>query len=229
MLRAGRHRRVRPASVAFFATALSIVVPSVCAAQSADRARAQRDLRLNLPDNAHVLYALGDLNGDGVVDQRDLALLRQIVANPSAPMPAAARCPAAGDVNLDRKLDDVDVGVLAGWLKNAPHLETPALYWQSGLACGFTQPFVAATLDPRAGETFLIRFVDPGYTSSNARVEVHSGPATVRAASDGKGYVGRVSPDAKAGELAILLISLPSNRHYFYDLQVRRPVAPSSK
>jgi hypothetical protein len=185
------------------------------------------ELIRNLPDNAHVLYALGDLNGDGIVDRRDLAVLRDIVAKPSGPMPAAARCPAAGDVNLDRKLDSRDVDELTGWLKNAPRLDTPALYWQSGLACEFTNPFLAATIDPRAGETFLIRFLDPGYTTSSLRVEVHRGPATIRAAPDGKGYVGTISPDAKAGDLAILLISIPGNRHYYYDLQVRSEVPPS--
>jgi Dockerin type I domain len=222
MLRAYQHRRVT--LVALLATALSIAFPSVCRAQSSRR---QMELIRNLPDNAHVLYALGDLNGDGFVDRRDLAILRDIVAKPSAPMPAAARCPAAGDVNLDRKLDSSDVDELAGWLKNAPRLDTPALYWQSGLACELTQPFLAATLDPRAGETFLIRFLDPSYTTSNVHVEVHSGPATIRPAPDGKGYVGRISPDAKSGDLAILLISIPGNRHYYYDLQVRSAVGQS--
>jgi hypothetical protein len=168
-----------------------------------------------------VLYALGDLNGDGVVDQKDLVALRQIVAKPSAPMPATVRCQAAGDVNLDHKLDASDVAVLAGWVKDAPRLDIPALYWQSVLGCKLTEPYLAATIEPHAGDSFLIRFIDPRYNTSNVRVEVRSGPATIRSASDGKCYAGTISSDAKPGALAILLITLPRNRSYYYDLQVR--------
>jgi len=192
---------------------------SICGAQQPTRT--QLELLANLPDSAHVLYALGDLNGDGVVDRKDLALLREIVAKPSSPMPAALRCQAAGDVNLDRKLDASDVAVLAGWLKDAPRLDTPALYWQSGLGCKLSEPYLAATIEPRAGDSFVIRFIDPRYSTSNSRVEVHSGPATIRPASDGKGYEGTVSSDAKPGALTILQITLPGNRSYYYDLQVR--------
>jgi len=174
-----------------------------------------------LPDSTHVLYVLGDLNGDGVVDRKDLALLRQIVATPSAPMPAAVRCQAAGDVNLDRKLDASDVAVLAGWLKDAPRLDIPALYWQSGLGCKLAEPYLAATIEPRAGDSFVIRFIDPHYSTSNSRVAVHSGPATIHPASDGNGYAGTISSDARPGVLAILQITLPRNRSYYYDLQVR--------
>ena len=174
-----------------------------------------------LPDSTHVLYVLGDLNGDGVVDRKDLALLRQIVATPSAPMPAAVRCQAAGDVNLDRKLDASDVAVLAGWLKDAPRLDIPALYWQSGLGCKLAEPYLAATVEPRASDGFLISFIDPRYSTSSVRVEVRSGPATIRPAADGKGYAGTISFDAKPGALAILLITLPGDRSYYYNLQVR--------
>jgi len=99
--------------IAAAAGAMCITAPSMCAAQQPTRQ--QLELLRNLPDSAHVLYILGDLNGDGVVDQKDLALLREIVAKPSAPLPAAVRCQAAGDVNLDRTLDASDVAVLAGW------------------------------------------------------------------------------------------------------------------
>lgn len=216
------HKRTLPGGlllIAAAASAMSITAPSTCDAQQPTRQ--QLELLRNLPDSAHVLYILGDLNGDGVVDQKDLALLRQIVAKPSAPMRAAIRCQAAGDVNLDHKLDASDVAVLAGWLKDAPRLDTPALYWQSGLGCKLTEPYLAATIEPRAGANFLIRFIDPSYSTSNSRVEVHSGPATIRPASDGKGYTGAISSDAKPGALAILLITLPGNRSYYYDLQVR--------
>ena len=226
MLPACTHRREGTASrlcgwllIALVANALSIAGLSTCGAQQPTRE--QLELLRNLPDNTHVLYALGDLNGDGVVDQKDLALLRQIVAKPSAPMPAAVRCTAAGDVNLDRKLDAADAAVLAGWLKDSPRVEIPALYWQSGLGCKLTQPYIAATFEPRAGDPFLIRFIDPRYSTSNSHVEVNSGPATIRPASDGKGYAGTISSDAKQGALAILQITLPGNRSYYYDLQVR--------
>lgn len=205
--------------IAAAASVLSIAAVSMCGAQQPTRQ--QLELLGNLPDGAHVLYALGDVNGDGVVDRNDLALLRQIVAKPSAPMSAAVRCQAAGDVNLDRKLDASDVAVLAGWLKDAPRVDIPALYWQSGLGCKLAEPYLAATVEPRPGDNFLIRFIDPRYSASNSHVAVNSGPATIRPAPDGKGYAGTISSDAKPGALAILLITLPHNRSYYYDLQVR--------
>jgi hypothetical protein len=216
------HKRTLPGGLllmAAAASAMSIAAPSMCAAQQPTRQ--QLELLRDLPDSAHVLYILGDLNGDGVVDQKDLALLREIVAKPSAPFPAAVRCQAAGDVNLDRKLDASDVAVLAGWLKDAPRINIPALYWQPGLGCKLSEPYLAATIEPRAGDNLLIRFIDPSYSTANVRVQVRSGPATIRPASDGKGYSGTISSDAKPGALAILLITLPRNRSYYYDLQVR--------
>jgi len=218
MLRAASHRRAGTISRL---GVLLIVLSAVSPCRAQQPTRAQLELLANLPDSVHVLYALGDLNGDGVVDRKDLALLREIVAKPSAPMPAAVRCQAAGDVNLDRKLDASDVAMLAGWLKDAPRLDIPALYWQSGLGCKLSEPYLAATVEPRAGDSFLIRFIDPRYSTSNSRVVVHSGPATIRPASDGKGYEGTVSSDAKTGALTILQITLPGNRSYYYDLQVR--------
>lgn len=200
---------------------LIVATASASGAQSSVRDLRQRALLLNLPDYAHVLYVLGDLNGDGVVDRTDLALLRQVAAPPSAPMPPAVRCVAAGDVNLDRKIDDRDVAMLAGWLKQTSHLEIPALYWQSGLACGFGQAYLAATIDPAAGEQFLIRFLDPDYSASNCSAEVHSGPVTIRPAPDGRGFVGVVSPDAKPGTLAVVRLNLPRNRRYYYNLLIR--------
>jgi len=218
MPRAASYRRAGTIS---WLGVLLIVLSAVSMCGAQQPTRAQLELLANLPDGAHVLYALGDLNGDGVVDRKDLAFLREIVATPSAPMPAAVRCQAAGDVNLDRKLDASDVAVLAGWLKDAQRLDIPALYWQSGLGCKLTEPYLAATIEPRAGDSFLFRFIDPRYSTSNSRVEVHSGPATIRPASDGKGYAGTISSDAKSGALAILHITMPGNRSYYYDLQVR--------
>ena len=205
--------------IAAAAGAMSIAAPSMCAAQQPTQQ--QLELLRNLPDSAHVLYILGDLNGDGVVDQKDLALLREIVAKPSSSLPAAVRCQAAGDVNLDRTLDAGDVALLAGWLKDAPRVNIPALYWQPGLGCKLSEPYLAATIEPHAGDTFRIRFIDPHYSTSNVRVVVHSGPATIRPAADSMGYEGTISSDAKPGALAILLISITGNRSYYYDLQVR--------
>jgi hypothetical protein len=190
--------------------ALLLSFSAIALAGEAGRTEQRKELLSNLPDSVRLLYALGDLNGDGRVDRQDLALLRALVsAGGASPIPGI-KCIAAGDLNLDGKIDQNDLDILSEWLKDSPRVAIPALYSQPSLACGFTEPFLAATIEPGPGEPVEIRFYDPAYNTS----------ISLKPADDGKGFSGKVSPKARAGERALLTLTLPGSRQYFLAINV---------
>jgi hypothetical protein len=212
--------RKRIGFVVALAVLLLLSFLAITIAGEASRTEQQKELLSNLPDSVRLLYALGDLNGDGQVDRQDLALLSAMVSAGSATPPAAVKCVAAGDLDLDGKIDRNDLGILSEWLKDSPRVKIPALYWQPTLACGFIEPFLAATIEPGPGDPVEIRFLDPSYTASNSTVTVQSGPISITKASDGKRFSGKVSPKAHAGQRALLMLTLPGNRQYFLAIDV---------
>lgn len=208
------------AFLSMLAAAFFVLFSALAIADPAGISDAQKELLRNLPDTVRILYVLGDLNGDGQVDRQDLALLSAMVSAGSATPPAAVKCVAAGDLDLDGKIDRNDLDILSEWLKDSPRVKIPALYWQPTLACGFSEPFLAATIEPSPRDPVEIRFLDPSYTASNSTVTVQSGPISITKASDGKGFSGKVSPKARAGERALLMLTLPGSRQYLFSIDI---------
>jgi hypothetical protein len=174
----------------------------------------------NFEEGLMPMYVIGDLNEDGVVDQKDRAILAAIAASPSSPTPASATCLAAGDLNFDGRVDRNDLEMLDRWLKRRPKLAVPALGYQATLPCGFTNAIVAARYEAHPGERVPIRFLEHGLTSANSTVTLHSGPATVKASRDGGGYDVTTSPTAKPGDSVAVLLTLPNGRRYLYTYPV---------
>jgi len=172
------------------------------------------------------LFILGDLNEDGIVDQKDRDLLAKIVAAPSgSPPPAAATCVAAGDLDFDRVIDKRDLKRLDSWLEGGHRLRVPALGYQPSLPCEFKHLFVAVLLDAPLGTPVPIRFLEPGVSAKNAKVRIQSGPASVR--PDGRGYLVQTTSAAKPGDEIVLLITLPKDREYLYSYQIEPwPIPP---
>ena len=75
-------------------------------------------------------YVVGDLNGDGVIDQKDLDLLSQYIAGNKVPESTIIQ---AGDINGDGRIDESDYTILARYIRmkktiaDAPYMN-PALY-----------------------------------------------------------------------------------------------------
>ena len=63
---------------------------------------------------------LGDLNGDGVTNEADLAVLNQLVVGRKTTTPTASQ-KEAGDMNADDQLDQHDVILLRRQLGNLPN------------------------------------------------------------------------------------------------------------
>jgi hypothetical protein len=171
------------------------------------------------------LFVLGDLNEDGIVDEKDRDLLAKIVAAPGVPSPAAATCVAAGDLDFNQVLDQRDLKRLDSWLEGGHRLRVPALGYQPSLPCEFKHLFVAVLLDAPLGTPVPIRFLEPGVSAKNAKVRIQSGPATVR--PDGRGYLVQTTSAAKPGDEIVLLITLPKAREYLYSYQIEPwPIPP---
>jgi hypothetical protein len=179
----------------------------------------QQQMILALPVDVRILYIVGDLNGDGRVDAKDLNLLRAAVASKGS-TPAGVTCMAAGDVNLDRVVDNKDVEVLSGWLRASPQIAIPALYWQPSVPCSPGEPFLGATIDPRPNSNVRVRFLEPVYSPSNVSLVVRSGPATFRPAMDGKGFDGHTLSRARPGQTVTTMVTLPDGRRYYLDFHI---------
>lgn len=166
------------------------------------------------------LFILGDVNEDGVVDQRDADLMRAIVQGGSDPQRLkAVSCPAAADVNRDGEIDRRDLDLVQSWVR-AGKVAVPALSFQSYLPCNFRQFFIAASKIAMPGGVVRIRFLTPDLTAANSKLSVDEGKAEVRKAPDGRGYLVMIPADARSGDMINLRIELPRSRVFFYAVAV---------
>jgi hypothetical protein len=165
------------------------------------------------------LLVLGDLNGDGKVDQRDRALLAELVAARGQRIPPGVACAAAGDINSDRRIDRKDLDDLDRWLAHGQRVDAPALAWRSVPACSFANAFVAAQLSSPNGEPVMLQFLNRHYTSSNSSVSVVYGSAAVRPDPDGTGFIVTPAQSQSTGTITVAII-LPGKRKYLYTFPV---------
>ena len=165
------------------------------------------------------LFALGDVNEDGQVDEQDLELVRSMVHGGSqAQPPAAISCLAAGDVDQNGRIDQRDLAALAEWV--GKKVTAPALSYQTALPCDFKRFFLAASPSARRGGTARIRFLDAALNPANTTVTIEEGEAVIGAAADDRGYEVIVRDPAKVGDQIVLKIVLPDKRTYYYSFLV---------
>jgi hypothetical protein len=199
------------------ALVLMLVAQSVHSAEPAggpDQGR-WRDLKLGLTP----LFALGDLDEDGRVDQKDRELLAQIVKSHNKSIPPEVTCPAAADINSDRRIDRRDLDEMDRWLDHGRSVEAPALVHRSSLPCSLSHPFIAAQLASVNGEPVSIQFLDRRLNTTNSSVAVIYGSASVSPDQDGTGFV--VKPGgSQAGRLVTVAITLPGKRTYLFTFPV---------
>jgi hypothetical protein len=160
------------------------------------------------------MFVLGDLNEDGRVDQADRKLLAQIVASPKTNPTTAASCVAAGDLNLNSRIDRQDLERMNEWLRGTPRVEIPAFTYDNRLPCEFKHPLIASRVDAAPGDDVPIAFLAPRLSPANSSVAVQSGPASVERSRDGRGYVVHVSFSAAAQDHVLLLLTLPQAKYY---------------
>jgi len=172
---------------------------------------------LNFPEGVIPLFVVADVNGDGVVDAADEAMLKKAILNGKT---AALPCEAAGDLNLDEQVNGDDVKMLHDWLQKSPTVKIPALYATTSLPCRNPNAFVAATLSASPGSSAFIRFFRAGLNTKTCRARIHAGSASVVASPTGDGFDVRVFGNAKPGKLIVVLLSIPNGRNYYYSIPV---------
>jgi hypothetical protein len=221
--------QIRYGSTAFLlALSLMLIFSAAGSALGGPQANPHRPIQPDFQEGLVPVFVLGDLNEDGRVDQADRKLLAQILAAPGNRAPQAATCVAAGDLNLNSRIDREDLVRMDEWLKGEPQVEVPALTYDSRLPCAFRHLLIATRLDATPGEDVPIVFLEPGLSPENSTVAVESGPGTVRKSSDGKGYVVLTSSSASVGDHVVLLITLPKRKYYFA-YGISPTAAPSSQ
>ena len=168
----------------------------------------------NLEHGVAPLFVVGDLNEDGVVDEKDLQLAQAYVQRKAS---AGVSCLAAGDLNTDGIVDAKDVALFQQALKKGP-IQSPPLAYHSSLRCDYKNFFIAAMSGARVGGTVPVHFLDPRFNSQNSSVTVQSGQAIVT--KNGNAYRVQVSKSAPANSLVTLAITLADNRKYTYSFLV---------
>jgi len=168
----------------------------------------------NLEHGVAPLFVLGDLNEDGVVDEKDLQLAQAYAQGNAS---AGISCLAAGDLNSDGAVDAKDVTLFQQALKKGP-IPAPPLAYHSSLRCDYKNFFVASMSGTRVGGTLPVHFLDPRFNAQNSSVTVQSGQAT--AAKNGNAYRVQVAKTAPKESFITLAITLADNRKYTYTFQV---------
>jgi hypothetical protein len=163
------------------------------------------------------LFVLGDLNEDGVVDEKDLQLARAYV---ETHRPAGISCLAAADVNSDGRVDAKDIASLEQALKKGP-VEAPPLVFHSSIPCDYRNFFIAARSGARPGGTVPVHFLEQRFNTENSSVTVQSGEAT--ASKTKSAYLVQVAKSARPESLIKLAISVADGKKYSYTFSVVPP------
>jgi dockerin type I repeat protein len=163
------------------------------------------------------LFVMGDLNEDGVVDQKDLGLSRAYVERRTS---AGISCLAAGDLNTDGVVDAKDVALFEKALQRGP-VEAAPLAYHSSLPCDYRNFFIAAGPGARPGGVVPIHFLDARFTTQNSTVEMQNGAATV-SKMPGE-YLVQVAKTAVPESLVTVNITLADRKKYTYTFSVRGP------
>jgi dockerin type I repeat protein len=160
------------------------------------------------------LFVLGDLNEDGVVDQKDLQLLRAYIERPGS---AGISCLAAADLDDNGSINAHDIAVLEQVLGKGA-VKAPALSSHARLGCDFQHFFIAALPQGRAGSAMPIHFLDPRFNTQNSTATVFAGPATV--VSGHGAFLVQVAKSAPAGAIVTVSITLADKQKYLYSFRV---------
>lgn len=171
----------------------------------------------NLEDGVVPLFILGDLNEDGVVDQKDLELLKQYVNRKSE---AGISCLAAGDMSRNGEVNGKDVEILERLLKKG-RISAPPLEPASDLPCNFKNFWFAARRQARPGGTVPFHFLDSRFTTKNSNVMVTAGQAS--ASKNGNAFLIQVAPTAAPGSPVTVSVTVSGGKKYFYTV----PVVPA--
>jgi len=166
------------------------------------------------------LFVLGDLNEDGVVDEKDLELMKRVIDRGNSEAPPEVSCLAAADVTGNGIVDEKDFDLLSSWIRSGP-VTAPALWHQSFLPCDYKQFFVAAQTTTVAGGVVNIRFLDSNLNSTNSRVTVPNGNAQVTPAEGNRGYDIAVASTAQVDDLIKVRLQLPKRGAFLFTIPVR--------
>lgn len=156
------------------------------------------------------LFVMGDLNEDGVVDAKDLQLVKTYVETHAA---AGISCLAGGDVNTDGAVDAKDLLLLEKALSRGA-IEAPPLAYHSSLPCDYKNFFIAARSGARPGGTVPVHFLNPKFTTQNSTVTVQSGPATI--VKTAESFLVQVSKSARPESPITVAIGLADGKRYTY-------------
>jgi hypothetical protein len=173
-----------------------------------------------LGDDLLPLFVLGDLNEDGVVDEKDVDLMRQVIDHRNSDLPPGVSCLAAADVTENGIVDEKDFELVSNWVRSGP-ITAPALWHQSFLPCDFKQFFIAAQTAVTAGGIINIRFLDAGLTSTNSRVTVPNGNAQIAPADGNGGYDVTVPSKAQVDDLIKVRLELPKRGAFLFTVPVQ--------
>ena len=168
----------------------------------------------NLEHGVAPLFVLGDLNEDGVVDEKDLRLAQAYVQRKAS---TGVSCLAAGDLNTDGVVDAKDVALFQQALNKGP-IQAPPLAYHSSLRCDYKNFFIAALSGTRVGGSLPVYFLDQRFNPQNSSVTVQSGQATV--AKSGTAYRVQVAKTAPRNSLVTLTIILADSRKYTFTFLV---------
>lgn len=160
------------------------------------------------------LFVLGDLNEDGVVDQKDLQLLRAYVTHPGS---AGISCLAAADLDDNGSITAHDIAVLEQVLAKGA-VKAPALSSHARLGCDFQHFFIAALPQGRPGSAVPIHFLDPRFNTQNSTATIFAGPATI--VSEHGAFLVQVAKSAPAGAIVTVSITLADKQKYLYSFRV---------
>jgi hypothetical protein len=160
------------------------------------------------------LFVLGDVNEDGVVDQKDLQLLRTYVEHPGS---AGISCLAAADLDDNGSINAHDIAVLEQVLAKGA-VKAPALSSHARLGCDFNHFFIAALPQGRPGSAVPIHLLDPRFNTQNSTATIFAGPATV--VSNHGAFLVQVAKNAPAEAIVTVSITLAGKEKYLYSFRV---------
>ena len=158
-----------------------------------------------IPIGMYPFYMLGDVDGDGQINEQDWELIDQLIAGSLEETP----CNMAADISRNGVIDQADLDMFEIYFLEPGSVSNIPLYAQPALRCKEFDPILAARVDVFPGDSIPIRLLTDMYAWDSVFLEINGPVEGIIERPDEKGWDILVNDAIEFEHLIAIDLQLP--------------------